>query len=224
MTRAPSPEIVEAAKEFRRVFMPYFPGLTPERAMDEMNWLGAAVFANPIYTIRRAQLFKDVKRFHKATDTVVGLDELENILRRPLGWVSTLDNNTPNEVRKDARQVLRVLWRLRSMHEKGRLAPAMKAIDKWINVVADEKIGFPQTQNINWEAVHAVEGLRTLWKRNMARRPPARPLNPETRFANYLRAGFEYLELDADPVSAFKRWTKIRHLVYPEERKPTSEK
>lgn len=37
-----------------------------------------------------------------------------------------------------------------------------------------------------------------------------RALNPATPFADYLRNGFEFLGIAADPVSAFKRWAAIR--------------
>ena len=64
----------------------------------------------------------------------------------------------------------------------------------------------PETANINWEAVDAVEALRLLWWRNSDREAPSRALNPASPFHSYLKDGFDWLEIAADPTSAFKRW------------------
>jgi hypothetical protein len=64
----------------------------------------------------------------------------------------------------------------------------------------------PDQGNIHWKAIHAVEGLRILWWRNTGKNGPSRALNPASRFASYLRDGFDFLDIRANTESAFKRW------------------
>ena len=66
----------------------------------------------------------------------------------------------------------------------------------------------PETRNINWAAVEAVARLRGLWWRNTGSEAPSRALNPASPFCQFLADGFAFLDIEADPVSAFKRWAE----------------
>ena len=64
----------------------------------------------------------------------------------------------------------------------------------------------PDTGNTNWDAVFAVDALRNVWWRNTGHDAPAKALNPASEFASFLRDGFGYLNVEASPVPAFRRW------------------
>jgi hypothetical protein len=108
-----------------------------------------------------------------------------------------------HELGKDLDEILRFMLVMDEMEQEGLLekviqkfkASAFKAIDQT-----------PEKGNIHWKAVHAVEGLRILWWRNTGDEGPRRALNPASKFADYLRDGFQFLEISANPESAFKRW------------------
>ena len=76
-------------------------------------------------------------------------------------------------------------------------------------VSADVKERPNAADRINWRAVEAVSALRSLWTVMKSKDAPSRALNPSSNFANFLRAGFKYLNLEADAVSAFKRWAAV---------------
>jgi len=64
----------------------------------------------------------------------------------------------------------------------------------------------PDRGNTNWEAVFAVDALRVVWWQNTGREAPSKALNPASEFASFLRDGFRYLEVEANPIAAFRRW------------------
>jgi hypothetical protein len=91
------------------------------------------------------------------------------------------------------------------MREEGILDKVLAGFVEKANREIDR---LPEQSNIHWQAVHAVDFLRHLWWRNTGSEAPARALNPASAFCRFLGDGLDFLEIDADPMSAFKRWAE----------------
>ena len=115
------------------------------------------------------------------------------------------DGDDPHVASADL--IFRFLLDLGDMNDNGTL---QMAVDQFVASAEKAIDTLPERGNVNWDAVHAVDGLRVLWWRNTGENGPARALNPASKFASYLRDGFEFLGINADPVSAFKRWAETR--------------
>jgi hypothetical protein len=115
------------------------------------------------------------------------------------------DRDTRDPVVFWENEIIRTIHTFWEMEHQGL---TLKVIDK---LVADSDAlvdATPETANVNWSAVNAVDALRWLWWRNTGKYAPARALNPASKFHAYLSDGFEFLEVQADPISAFKAWVK----------------
>lgn len=192
---------IPAVQEFQTTFSPYFPKLSEDfdTAERQMGWLHNSVWGNPLDTVRRAQARRDLQ---KLMSSLKNLGADLPFLRHM--YASLYRGKTGgDEVAADAHQVLKFLLRLNVWRYDERLDPALERFaaeaEKAINAI-------PETLNVNWEAVHAIDCLRVFWRMNKWREAPARALNPASTFADFLNVGFSYLEIDGDPVSAFKRW------------------
>jgi hypothetical protein len=198
----PSPEFIERAKKFQRMFTPYFPELNDDfhSACLEMEWIWYGFMNNHIPTARRQTAKRE-------------LQKLVSILRRlserevPY-WQMALQIGKGDEdkVRGYQRDIMDFLLSLDEMNNHDNLTDqvlagfeekALREIDR-----------LPERGNINWEAVEAVDRLRTLWWRNTGTYAPSRALNPASSFCRFLSDGFAFLDVEADPVSAFKRWVE----------------
>jgi len=195
-----------AGREFQDLFAAFFPYFREdfEQAKFEMDWLANRFFGNPWETIRHTQALKaiDEVRVHLnrlATEAghIGALVSLEHVIAGP----------AEAEIIAQEKRLLDLLDKLGATHDEGQFA---RVVDSLCARIETGIRRMPDTGNTNWQAVHAVESLRTLWKRNTGRVAPSRGLNTATSFAVYLRAGFDYLGVDADPRSAFRRWVAIR--------------
>ena len=101
---------------------------------------------------------------------------------------------------------MKFLLELNHMESEG-LIEAVLA--KFVTDAENEIDTLPERRNINWAAVDATDALRGLWWRNTGKEGPFRALNPASKFASFLRDGFLFLDIDADPISAFKRWVAL---------------
>ena len=192
------PKYVEPAKEFQRRFQKYFPHLIKlDLAAFEMDWLRTRVIFNPLETVRprqaKAELMKAVKALQVLADHDAPYWQY---------FITLAAEADADPVTKCQRKILKFIFSLDEMKESGLLDAV---IAKYVADAESAIDNMPETRNINWEAVHAVDSLRVLWWRNTGKDAP-RTLNPASTFANFLRDGFSYLRIEADPVSAFKRW------------------
>jgi hypothetical protein len=197
-----SPTHLPEIEKFQRMFVVYFPHLHDIGcASFEWSWLYTSVVGNPIETVRRSKAKAELR---KVADALRLLSKHERHYWRHL---PILDRDVHDRVSEWERKIGDVIHTLQDMEDEG-LTESVIA-----KYVADAEAGIdwlPETANINWDAVHAVDSLRWLWWRNTGRHAPSRALNPASEFHSYLRDGFDFLEIEADPASAFKRWAARR--------------
>lgn len=184
------------------MFKSYFPQFADfETAAIEYEWLQCRVIGNPAQTVRRAQARAELQRIAAALRTLI---ECDMPYWEPLGFDLRFGHvRTDVPILKWEREIFSFIMELSEIRDEG-----------WTNAVIDGFVAdaeaamaiLPDTANINWESVNAVDGLRWLWWRNTGKHGPSRALNPASTFCQYLRDGFAYMEIDADPISAFKRW------------------
>lgn len=199
---------VSETKSFQRTFSPYFPGLLTdfEGAAFEMEWLSSRVFGNPMATVRRQKAHKEL------AETVTALNRMAthedgHILTLQFHLYQAASNG--DEVAARAREVADFLMKIRGWAEENVLHETLDLLRSEAGSAIDDT---PDQRNVKWDAVHAIDALRTLWWRNTGRSrwPAARRLNPASNFAGFLRDGFTWLEIEADPLSAFRRWATAR--------------
>ena len=184
--------------EFQRTFVGYFPHLgDPKLAAAEWHWLYESAVLNPAETIHRSKAKASIRKVANAL-RVLSTHDLQAPLILP-----DINPNDRDPVVRWENEVVRIILTLWEMeHQK----LTLKVIDKLVadsDALVDET---PETANVHWVAVNAVASLRWLWWRNTGKHAPARALNPESKFCAFLRDGFAFLGIKADPVSAFKRW------------------
>jgi hypothetical protein len=194
-------EYLAQARKFQCIFSTYFPQFTDfETAAFEMDWIKCRVVLNPLDTVRRRRAKRELRRL---MDTLRRLSQCEVPY-----WQMAIQIGKDDEdkVRGYQRDIMDFLLSLDEMNNHDGLTDEVLA--GFEEKASREIDRLPDTLNINWKAVHAVEGLRILWWRNTGGEAPARALNPASSFCRFLGDGLEFLEIDADPVSAFKRWVE----------------
>jgi hypothetical protein len=184
--------------KFQHTFVSYFPHLAdPKVAAAEWNWLFQCAVLNPAETLQRSKAKASIRKVANAVRVLSAHD-----LRAPL-ILPDINRNDPDPVGQWENKIVRIIITLWEMEHQGL---TIKVIDR---LVADSDALIevtPETSNVNWAAVNGVHALRGLWRRNIGRPAPARALNPASKFCAFLSDGFEFLGIEADPVSAFKRW------------------
>jgi hypothetical protein len=200
-----SPKYVAAAREFQQTFSVYFPKMENDidDAALEMEWLTNSVWGNPLTVARRQKIKRSLEVIGKSLKRIGQFDTpyWDNLMFQIFESKGRGDNDADC-----IDEIFKFLLTLSQWHGEGSLS---KVVDRFVNEAQAATDKLPEAGNINWEAVHAVDRLRILWRRNMGSGAPARALNPATKFAQYLKDGFQYLGISADPISAFKRWAEI---------------
>jgi len=196
----------QLVRQFQATFSPYFSHLTDfDAAAFEAEWLETRVFGNPKDTIRRSQAKRELEKIRAA---LILMGQHDTSYWQPLFvelfWKKQ-SGDDPSVASVDL--ILRFLLDLGEMSDNGTLP---SAVDQFVASAERAIDTLPERGNINWDAVHAVDGLRALWWRNTGENGPAKALNPASKFASYLRDAFEFLGINADPVSAFRRWAETR--------------
>jgi hypothetical protein len=191
--------LAQVAK-FQKTFVGYFPRLGDTKmAAAEWDWLYRCAVLNPAETLQRSKSKASMRKVANALRVLSCHD-----LRAPLILPDILLND-PDPVVQWENEIVRIISRLCEMEHQGL---TLNVIDKLVRD-SDSLVDMtPETANVNWAAVNAVDALRWLWRRNTGKLAPARALNPASKFCAFLCDGFEFLEIKADPVSAFKRWVK----------------
>ena len=188
----------ERTEKFQRTFVGYFPNLGDiEVAAAEWDWLYTCAVLKPAETLQRSKAKGGMRRVANALRILSTHDLRHPLILPDLTW------GTNDPVVLWENEIIRIISTLWQMEHQGL---TLKVIDK---LVADSDAlvdATPETANVNWSAVNAVHVLRWLWWRNTGKRAPARALNPASKFYAYLSDGFEFLGVQADPASAFKRW------------------
>jgi hypothetical protein len=208
----PSPEFIERAKKFQRVFAPYFPELNDNfhAACVGTNYLWHGFRMNPLETVQKQQAKRDLQKL---------ADMIRRMVRFGVPYWMGVSRDINEEVDAEERagkhgfysvpgfqeDILDFLLAMNSMYEEGLTDKVLAGFVEKANREID---GLPEQSNINWQAVHAVDWLRRLWNIYTDSDGPSRALNPASTFCRFLGDGFDFLEIDADPVSAFKRWAE----------------
>jgi hypothetical protein len=202
-----SPTHLPEIEKFQRMFLVYFPHLHDIGcASFEWSWLYTRVTGNPIETVRRSKAKAEVR---KVANALRLLSKHEKVYWRhlPIPDDAQSDSDVHDRISEWEKKIVDILMTLNSMEGRGLTETVIAKF------VADAEAGIdwlPETANVNWDAVHAVDSLRWLWWRNTGKHGPSRALNPASEFHSYLRDGFDFLEIEADPASAFKRWAARR--------------
>lgn len=200
------PDWLPIVQQFQRVFCRYFPNFEDDidDAGGEMSWLRTGVFINPIDTVRRSKAKKDLRKLASCVRDVSkwNLPLLYSLIETQLELKKSDDR-----VARGVSEIYNFILACDEMEHDGVVEDVLKA---FITGAEGDIERLPETRNINWEAVNAVGRLRTLWWRNTGMYAPSRALNPASLFACYLQDGFDFLEIDADPASAFRRWVAVR--------------
>jgi hypothetical protein len=195
-------------REFQKTFGPYLSRVATdfEEAEAEYSWFESRVFGNPLDTVRRAKAKKQLKRISSALRAV---GKYESGYFLPALVAARMDQEIrPKDAATDgAIEILNFLLTLGHLESDKVLSTSISRFEKYalraIEIAQD-------TRNINWQAVHAIDTLRILWWRNTGKDAPSRALNPASKFAAFLDDGFHWLDIDADHISAFKRWSAMR--------------
>ena len=186
--------------KFQHTFVSYFPDLADLKlAAAEWDWLFHCAILNFAETLQRSKAKASIRKLANALRVLSTHDLRAPLILPDINW------NDPDPVVQWENEIVRTISTLIEMERQGL---TLKVIDR---LVADSDAlieATPETANVNWAAVNAVGALRWLWQRNTGRPAPARALNPASKFCAFLRDGFEFLGIEADPVSAFKRWVK----------------
>jgi hypothetical protein len=187
---------------FQRTFVKYFPDLDDiQVAATEWSWLHSCWTLNEIETVRRSQATADLTQVVRALRLIAKCD-------MPW-WISIYEAKKAAEaegadqITKDHAIIAQAITDLGSMDEDGALEAALTRFkDAAIGALSH----LPDTGNTNWDAVFAIDTLRTVWWRNTGTEAPVKALNPASEFAEFLQEGFRYLEVAGNTVAAFRRW------------------
>ena len=193
-------------EEFTCAFGRYFPGLEDlDAAVTEWDWLRSHWKLNQIETVRRTQALEKLERVIQALRS----------LAKDGGWPwwgaiyeaqKAAEADDADQVTQDLGFIVSALVELSNMYEDGAPVRLENALARLREVAVEDMNRLPETGSTNWEAVFAVDALRAVWWRNRGYDAPAKALNPASEFASFLRDGFNYLEVSASPVPAFRRW------------------
>jgi hypothetical protein len=218
-----SPEYTERARKFQRIFSVYFPYLEADwhQAALEMEWIWYGIMNNQIQTVRKQsarreleKLVSTIRRLSKSgvpywEDVSRGImDEEATEEQAAVRFEEAFGRAMPNRYFSVAgyqRAILDFLLSIDEMEGEGLTNEVLRKFTEKATHGIDR---LPERRNINWDAVEAVSRLRVLWWRNTDSEAPSRALNPASTFCRFLADGFAFLEIDADPVSAFKRWVE----------------
>lgn len=197
---------VPATRRFQQTFGPYFPWLLTdfEGAASEMGWLSNRVFLNPMYTVRRPKAHTELAETVTALNRMATHEDGHILALWTRLYHAASDGD---EAAERAREVAEFLMLIREWAEENVLRETLDVFRSTAAGAIDET---PDQRNVKWDAVHAIDKLRILWWRNTGRWPAGRRLNPASKFAGFLRDGFTWLEIEAEPLSAFRRWATTR--------------
>ncbi|MEP0941666.1 MAG: hypothetical protein ABJH63_16755 [Rhizobiaceae bacterium] len=200
-----APYLVDELVEFEALIVPFFPELIGDHkgAAFEMEWLWTSHAHSSIEIVSSPRANEELIGLEKALNYLIEHDmpyylNLNTVVRDYEGTDrETIDFfvNFLNEINRSINAPVDVGGRERVAHFVDACRQAI--------TISHEK------RNINWSGILAIDSLRTLWWRNTGRRQEAPVyLNTETQFADYLRAGFQFLDAKGDIVSAFRSWRK----------------
>lgn len=192
-------------RAFQNTFSPYFSHLADDLdgASFEMNWLYTRVLGNPFDTVRRSKAKREVAKIATAL-MLMGKHDMAYWQR--LTWIIMDAKKHKDDLADQVDKIFEFLLDLGQLEEEKLLGKVVKRFADGASAAIDQ---VQDRGNIHWEAIHAVDGLRILWWRNIRKDAPRRALNPASRFANYLRDGFDFLEIKANAEAAFKRWAAV---------------
>jgi hypothetical protein len=192
----------DAVRDFQETFGPYFPALleNAEAASDQLDWLENRVFGNPLDTVRKGSARRDIPRTRAAFTRLGGADAAYCL---QMNFALQVASEGGDEGAAPVRELLEILMKLGRWHHQGELS---RILDRFEREALSALDALRETGNVRWDAVLAVDALHTIWRRNTQKVAP-RTLNPASKFARYLGTGFNFLEIDANPVSAFRTWS-----------------
>ena len=198
------------AAKFQRTFSVYFPHFSDDwvAAAFEMEWIWYGFRNNSLGTVRPQKAKRELEKLlgilrYLGTCEVPYWQGVSSDIRDEEIAEETAGSGGYYSVAEYQSEILDFLLSLGEMNKEGLTE---KVLGGFAEKATREIERLPERRNINWDAVHAVDRLRTLWWRNTGNDAPSRALNPASTFCRFLGDGLDFLEIDADPVSAFKRW------------------
>lgn len=199
--------------EFDEKFSPFFSHFLDDIkvASYELDWLMTKTFYNPIEVVDRPKALKDLIKLKKTLRWLAAFDDSYQ-LRLHMKYYSEkkdqLKVTASDEL--NARKVWEFLFDFSSLNKIAETSSnnhitSDVIIDQMLEDAKEVINTMPDKRNIKWEAAHAIDALRILWWRNTGKVAPY-SLNPASPFVEYLSVAFSFLDIDADPISAFRRW------------------
>lgn len=168
----------------------------------EYAWVETRIFGNPTYTVKKAMIPEEFKRLRRAIKTLRALQDGH--------WFLTVDlhplhkNPVEPEFIDLVRKLHDLICNIQMIDEDYNLNDIL---NQYEILIFDSIKNMKDKKNINWQGVDAIDAFRILWWRNTGKHAPGKALNPESRFADYLRTVFYVFDIEGDPVSAFRRWS-----------------
>jgi len=188
--------LIDQLIRFENLIAPYFPELENDHyaAGFEMEWLWTSYQHSSIEIVPKPLAIKELYKLEHSLNFLIDID---------LSYYLTL----ATQENKNTRYFLDFLSEINNSVNTPDDCMGKKKVSDFIEHCKKTIESLPDKGNKNWDGLLAVESLRVLWWRNSGRSKEApRYLNPATTFAEYLRDGFKFLEIEGDVVSAFRSW------------------
>jgi hypothetical protein len=200
-----STHLVKNLVEFEKLIVPYFPELVGDHkaAATEMEWLWTSNQHSSLEFVSHPRANEDLAGLEKALNYLVDFDIPYYLnLNFAAHHFHETDQETIEFFINFLNEINHSINAPANVEGKRKVAHFVETCRKTISISHEKK-------NINWNGVLAIDSLRTLWWRNTGRLKEAPIyLNSETRFADYLRMGFQFLDVQGDVVAAFRSWRR----------------
>lgn len=198
-----SAEYVKELVKFEVWFWEFFPAPQGchEESSFELEWLWTSYDGGRHEAVPHSKALADLKNLEKSLRFISDM-QFEFYLPLAMTLIDGRDDETEAGVLK--MKILDFVGDLNSGTNDATDGVREAVISDFIADCREAILTTDDKKNINWQAIEAIRALRTLWWRNNERIKAPIALNPETPFADYLRGGFQFLDVRGDIVSAFR--------------------
>lgn len=203
------PENSSRIKKFQQIFGRYIPELiSDEHATIHLHSrISGGLFLNPAETYSKASFEAEIKRFRRAIIALAESPIWGTGACIGIACNRSKFDGADDDIKHAAYEIYETLLQIGDLDKHYNTLPrVLDELEQWAR---EATIYLHDRRNINWRAVHAVDVLRRFWESWTESPAPRRALNPTSPFADYLRDGFDFFEIDGDPGAAFKRWVEL---------------